>query len=129
MKIKYVRTIMLIFTFNIFVACNHAASEQNYGSFSSGKTYSYDELYYATQSVSSDKKIVVSIYSSDDDEYIYSFTPARAWDFWGICWENDSYNIWIQSADIGIYCYEFIDYTWLINEKLERPEYIKSKYD
>ena len=71
--------------------------------------------------------IKVSIYETKTQvDYFY---PTRAWDFWGICWENDTYNIWIQSADIGIYCYKYEDDQWQKDASAERLEYIVSKYD
>lgn len=47
----------------------------------------------------------------------------------GICWENDTYNIWTQSADIGIYCYKYENGQWERDESAIRPKYIISKYD
>lgn len=73
--------------------------------------------------------IVVSIYDAETDEFVGDFCPARARDFWGICWESDSYNIWTQSADIGIYCYVYEDGRWIRDENAVRPEDIVSKYD
>ncbi|MCM1262936.1 MAG: hypothetical protein NC313_09455 [Butyrivibrio sp.] len=103
------------------------------GSFTLDKVYSYDEKYYAIQEAedtgSSFKYIKVSIYESETNSLIFSFYPARALDFWGICWENDTYNIWTQSADIGIYCYKYDDEQWEIDYSAQRPEYIISKYD
>ena len=54
---------------------------------------------------------------------------GRAEDFWGICWEKDSYNIWTQSADLGISCFEFQNGEWIENENLSTPDYIISKYN
>lgn len=103
------------------------------GSFTSEKTYSYDGKYYATQNaediIENTHYINVSIYETETDTLVFSFHPARAWDFWGICWENDTYNIWTQSADIGIYCYKFENEQWERDESAIRPEYIISKYD
>ena len=117
----------------LLVSCGNSYNkERQWGSFTAEKTYSYDEVFYAVQSV--DKKedvtnIVVDVYLTENDEKIFSFSPARASDFWGICWENNNYNIWIQSADIGVLCYEFKDSEWILNENVTRPEYIVSKYD
>lgn len=103
------------------------------GSFTLDKAYSYDEKYYAIQEAedtgASFKYIKVSVYESETNSLIFSFYPARALDFWGICWENDTYNIWTQSADIGIYCYKYDDEQWEIDYSAQRPEYIISKYD
>ncbi|MDO5574858.1 MAG: hypothetical protein Q4G60_12865 [bacterium] len=101
-------------------------------SFTFDKVYSYDKKYYALQSVEPSEAanmIKVSIYISDTDELIFDFVPARARDFWGICWESDTYNIWIQSGDIGVLCYVCQNETWILNENAERPKDILSKYD
>lgn len=105
-------------------------TDQSYelGSFTPDRVYSYDQKFYAAQSVEQ-KMIQVSIYTSDDDQLVFSFVPARAWDFWGICWESDTYNIWTQSGDIGVYCYKYDDMRWIRDEDAKRPDDIISKYD
>lgn len=108
---------------------------EDWGSFTPDQTYSYDEKYYAIQKVERifgddyPSYIKVCIYEAETDTQVFSFYPARAMDFWGICWENDTYNIWTQSADIGIYCYKYEDMQWKRDESAIRPEYIISKYD
>lgn len=117
---------------------NEAAETDNtferWGSFTADKTYSYDEKYYAVQEVEYDDNIGVNyikvcIYETETDELVSFFYPARARDFWGICWENDTYNIWTQSGDIGVYCYKYEEMQWERDESAQRPEYIISKYD
>ena len=73
--------------------------------------------------------VVVSVYDTETDQFVTDFSPARSRDFWGICWESDSYNIWTQSADIGICCYVYQDGQWVRDENAIRPENIVSKYD
>lgn len=107
---------------------------EEYGSFTPEDTYSYDGKLVAHQKVekSADvrRNIIVEIKDSQTGELVGSFSPARAWDFWGICWENDSYNIWTQSGDIGVYCWRYQDGVWECDfSHPERPEYIISKYD
>lgn len=106
----------------------------DWGSFTSEKTYSYDGKYYALQSIEEDpeipvRMIKVTVHSSDTDQVVAEFIPARARDFWGICWESDTYNIWTQSADIGVFCYTYQDGRWSLDEDAERPPDIVSKYD
>ncbi|MCM1039798.1 MAG: hypothetical protein NC434_10790 [Ruminococcus sp.] len=119
----------------ILSGCARETPPESWGSFTADKTYSYDEKYYAVQKVGDDiygdgvQYIQVSIYEAETNTLVDSFYPARAWDFWGICWENDTYNIWTQSADIGIYCYKCEDMKWEKDESAERPAYIISKYD
>ena len=99
-----------------------------WGSYTDKKTYSYDHKYYAIQTVE-DRMVVVTVFFTDTDEKAGEFSPARAFDFWGICWEKDTYNIWTQSSDIGCYCFEYKNGKWIRNESLKEPDYIVSRYD
>ena len=112
----------------ILLGCGNTTAADGYGSFTLDKTYSYDQKFYAVQTAK-DAQAVVSVYSSEDETKVFDFIPARARDFWGICWEKDTYNIWIQSADIGIYCYTYTDGKWVLDNSQIRPDYIISKYD
>ena len=119
----------LIFT---FASCSNREIEvdpQEWGSFSPNKTTSYDNKYYALQTVNEYDYIVVTIYETETNERVYSFSPARALDFWGICWENDTYNIWIQSSDIGDYCYKYDNDTWILDEEAQMPDYIITRHE
>lgn len=118
-------TILLLLV--LLTGCSRSVQE-DWGSFTQNETYSYDNAFYAVQSVEKDE-VIVDVYKTETDEKIYSFSPARARDFWGICWESDTYNIWIQSADIGVLCYEFKNNEWVLNENAERPTDIISKHD
>ena len=93
-----------------------------YGSFTVDKTYSYDGAYYALIT-EEDKLIVITIYSSDEDD-VYSFKPCGKKGFWGICWDNDNYDLWIQLEDVGAICYSMTDEIWTLNDDAKRPEYI-----
>ena len=98
-----------------------------YGSFTIVKTSSYDGKYYAYMT-QHDEMIVVNIYSEDDEE-VFTFEPCRKSDFWGVCWENDSYNLWVQSGDLGVLCYTMSAEVWTLDDSAVRPDYILSKYD
>lgn len=125
----------------LLCGCANQSSETEttfdlWGSFTPDKTYSYDEKYYAVQEVKKEpyvddyvSYIYVCIYEAETDTLIFRFCPARAMDFWGICWENDTYNIWTQSGDIGVFCYKYEDMEWKRDESAQRPEYIISKHD
>lgn len=122
--------IMLVFTMcscSIGTRNSSSDSKPQYGSFTVEKTSCYDGKYYAL--VAEDEQMIVITIYSGDDKQVFSFEPCRKSDFWGICWENDSYNLWIQSGDIGIKCYAMFDEVWSINEDAIRPDYIISKYD
>lgn len=104
-----------------------------WGSFTNGPVISSDGLYRAEHAATKQEGynvsvIRVDVYDNNTNELLDSFIPARAMDFWGICWEEGTHRIWIQSADIGIYCYEFQDGSWVLNEGVERPESIVSKW-
>lgn len=107
-------------------------TQEDWGSFTPDITYSYDNKYYAVQEVEKGEPfdmIKVSIYLTETKEYVSEFYPARAWDFWGICWEDDTYNIWIQSADIGIHCYKYKDGNWILDYDAVQPDSIVSRFD
>lgn len=133
-NVKRKRTVVLFMcTLLLLSGCTKENPSGSWGSFTADKTYSYDEKYYALQETGDEiggvEYIKVSIYETETEALVDYFYPARAWDFWGICWENDTYNIWTQSADIGIYCYKYEDMKWQRDESMKRPEYIISKYD
>lgn len=73
--------------------------------------------------------IQVAIYDNITGELLDSFVPARAMDFWGICFEEGTHSIWTQSADIGIHCYVRNGDKWMLDEDAIRPEGIVSKWD
>lgn len=99
----------------------------SYGSFMMDTTYSFDNKYYAIQS-EYNKKIIITVYNSDTDEPEAEFSPARAVNFWGICWENDTYNIWVQSDNKGTFCYKHNGEEWVLDKKAKMPGYIVSDY-
>lgn len=124
--------IMILFSGYLIHLSQTATTSESRGSFTTDRTYSYDKKYYALQEVkdkSDTRMIEVSIYETETDSPVFSFYPARASDFWGICWENKTYNIWIQSGDIGVFCYKYENMQWLKDRSARRPAYIISKYD
>ena len=116
----------------VLPVCLVAEQEVFIGSFSTDKTYSGDLLFYALQTaeqVESYREIVVTVYETASDTPVFSFRPGRASDHWGICWERDSYDIWVQSADTGTCCWEYLDGEWKRNDGRVCPEYIVSRWD
>ena len=126
---------LFVFFTSIAISKPKEINLEDWGSFTPYKTYSYDNKYYAVQTVEDIDMdpawsvVVVSVYDTETEKLVADFSPARSRDFWGICWESDSYNIWTQSADIGIYCYVCQDGQWIRDENAVRPEDIVSKYD
>lgn len=129
--IIFIFVIIAVYVIGVAIAGKNFDNEaKNTGSFTFDRTGSYDDKYYAV----SDKKegndnITVSIYESENNALVFTFETVRASDFWGICWESSSYNIWIQSGDIGVICYSYENNQWKRNEHAKRPEDIISKYD
>lgn len=110
------------------------AETDSYGSFTTETAYSFDNQYYAVQEVVKYEEdgpnyIEISVYDAETEEPVDTFAVARTRDFWGICWESDSYNIWVQSGDIGVICYKYEDGQWTWDDTVKRPEDIISKYD
>lgn len=110
-------------------AASSADSADEWGSFSSeSKQYSYDNSYYSIQTVG-DETVDICIYSASDDELVFEVQPCRSNDYWGMVWENGRNAFWIQSGDVGVFCYELVDDEWCLNADCERPEDIVSRYD
>ena len=109
-------------------ADDKANKEKEYGSFTIERTYTYDKKYYAECLIQNSGMVLVEIYDRYNHR-IFTFKPCRASDFWGICWEYDSYNLWVQSADIGTICYSCNGEEWERNDKAVRPGYIIGRWD
>ena len=110
--------------------------QADYGSFTIDPTTSFDGKLTAEctpERFNGENRLTrqmrVDIKNTETKETVYSFSPARVWDFWGICWESDSYNLWIQSGDTGIHCYKYEDGEWVYDYDAVRPADIISKYD
>lgn len=131
---KILRTIVCCLMLLALAGCSspQSSAPEFWGSFTNGPVISSDGMYRAehaaTKQKGSDISVIqVKVYDNNTNELLDSFVPARAFDFWGICWEEGTHRIWIQSADIGIHCYELQDGNWLLNENIERPDSIVSK--
>lgn len=111
-------------------SCSHGENvetKENFGSFYIGICQSYDFKYESTP-VFKDDMVGISVTDADGTE-VYYFEPVRKFDFYGVCWEKDNYNIWIQSGDVGILCYAYNNGEWKLDKDAVRPDYIISKYD
>ncbi|MBQ4434937.1 MAG: hypothetical protein II879_02485 [Clostridia bacterium] len=109
-------------------------SDEFWGSFTSELSYSFDRKYYAVQTwePSSRNKtgmVTVKICETGTDEQKCCFIAGRTFDFWGICWEKDSYNLWTQSADTGLIGYEYHNGNWECSDELRCPDYIISRWN
>lgn len=123
----------------VFLGVSGCSSQRSFepeywGFFTNAPVISSDGLYRAEYAAikqdGSDVSVIqVNVYDNGTNELLDRFVPARAMDFWGICWEDGTHRIWIQSADIGIHCYELQNGNWLLNENIEHPDSIVSKWE
>jgi hypothetical protein len=120
--------IVMLLLLCLLSACSTSKNEEssNTGSFSLDSVSSFDGKYTANIETNG---TMISIHISENGTDIFSFDPVRKTDFWGICWERDTYNLWIQSGDVGVICYQYEEGVWRFNSDAVCPEYIESKYD
>ena len=107
---------------------------REYGSFTPLNCCSFDGKYMALQSVEKRendavKMIYVYIFDTESSEAVDVLRTERAFDFWGICWDRDSYDIYVQSADVGVYAFRYGDGVWNRDPEGQIPEYIVSRWD
>lgn len=131
-----------------------------WGSFTLEKTYSFDHRYFVLQTADMDaypQKFRITVYETATGRQVAEFCPTLAAAHQGVCWERDTYNIWIQAsfAEYPIYqsqkylgqpddawvllnpeqqipyvvCYQFDGNTWSENSDVQCPPYIISKFD
>lgn len=102
------------------------AAANTYGSFHTETVSSFDgQLRLEIEDKS--PMIVINVFHEKDNALLYSFEAVRKWDFWGVCFEKDNYNIWVQSSDTGTICYQYDDGEWRYNPSAVKPAYIISK--
>ena len=100
---------------------------RDYGSFHTDD-YSYDWKYEAVVHPNGDTTLV-TISLREDGSTVYEFEPCGRETSHGICWEDDSYNIWVQCDEYGTVCYTMNDCVWEMDEDAVRPDDIISIYD
>ena len=107
---------------------------KEYGSFTPMNSYSFDSKYMALQSVErreddASKRVYVYIFNTESSEVVDVLRSERAFNFWGISWSRDNYDIYVQSADVGIYTFRYIDGSWIRDLESQVPEYIVTRWD
>ena len=105
------------------LADDEANFRKKYGSFTPDRAYSYDKEYYAETLTTNSDKVTLQIYNKDDIR-IAVIHPCRAYNFRGICWEKDNYNLWVQSTVNGCVCYSKKGDEWVENESAVKPDYM-----
>lgn len=112
------------------MADKEADRKQMYGSFNVEEAMSYDKKFTAKVLIGSGM-VTVQIIDNETDAIVSSFKPCGKGEFYGICWENDSYNLWVQTDTSLVICYSMKEskWDWQINENARKPDYIKGRYD
>lgn len=125
---KKILCLVLVVLF-LFCGCGKQV-EEDLGSFVKTKTESYDKEYNVSLNAymkDGEQMTVLDIRRAGSD-YIYTFIQAgKTADFQGYCWENNSHNIWVQTADKGVTCYSLENGEWKENKAVEKPDYIITK--
>ena len=106
-------SVIAVFTMCSCAMVSSTAPGTEYGSFTIKKTSSYDGKYYAYMTQHAVGTVIAN-------EATVTWTTHA---------ENDSYNLWVQSGDLGILCYTMSDEVWTLDDSAVRPDYILSKYD
>ena len=105
-----------------------------FGSFTYLPSQSSDGRYEAVQSIEkreSDPVDMVYVYIRDvqSEETVDVFRAGRMLDFWGICWDRDSHDIWLQSGDVGIFAMCCSDGKWVEDNAVQRPGWLVSRWE
>ena len=98
-----------------------------------GTVISDDGKLYAEQSLQHDPAddvnyVKVTVYDAENRLSVGEFIAARAMDFWGICFEPDNWNIWVQSGDEGVFCMRWDDGRWVKDRDLPVPDSIVTRH-
>ena len=121
---------ILLLVVVLFTGCGGPQVVEDYGSFTMDKTFGYNDEYYAkVNRFNNDEGVlvtVVDIHLASNDVIKDSIIIDTEDEFWGFCWEKDSYNIWIQTSK-GISCYQKGDFEWKLDESAVKPDYIVEK--
>ena len=88
-----------------------------WGSYTADKTYSFDGKFYAVLSTgrmngSFRDRAKVTIYRTDTNAPVDSFMPVFSEAFRGMCWEKDSYNLWLQASFKADPVWKYMDGSW-----------------
>lgn len=82
---------------------------------------SYDGK-YSVSLTAENKEVLITVLSGTDEVFVFS--AGNESEFRGICWDKNSYDLWLQYQDGGLICYKMADETWEAANGAEKPEYI-----
>ena len=112
------------------MADKEADRQAMYGSFNVEEAKSYDGKFTAKCLIGSGI-VTVQIIDNETDSIVSSFKPCGKGSFYGVCWENDKYNLWVQTDTSYLICYSMKEsrWDWEINKNARKPDYIKGRYE
>ena len=104
-------------------------TKNHWGSFTDSPITSSDGRYTASYSSTwldeyKEIMIIVDIRDAESGKLVSAFIPAPSEDFYGICWEDGTHNIWVQSASTGIQCYARDGERWILDADAILPDSI-----
>lgn len=82
---------------------------------------SYDGKYSVSLS-SGQEEAIITVMSGNDEVFVFSAGEYST--FWGICWDKNSYDLWLQYKGGDLVCYHMADETWEVDKRAEKPDYI-----
>ena len=82
---------------------------------------SYDGKYSIDLTVE-DKMVSITIMSGSDEVFV--IPAGKESEFRGVCWDKNSYDLWLQYKDGDLICYHMADETWEVDTGAEKPDYI-----
>lgn len=112
--LKDILTLMLAIVLSFTTGGSVQDEKMNDSVFQTETVYSFDGR-LRVEIDATEMMVRLDITDEERGELLYSFSPVRRLDFWGICFEADNYNLWVKSGDVGILCYEYDGETWQYN--------------
>lgn len=82
---------------------------------------SYDGK-YTVSLTTEDKDVSISVSSGTDE--VFGFSAGSESELRGICWDKESYDLWLQYQDGVLVCYSMKDDEWKLNSGAQKPDYI-----
>ncbi len=115
----------IYYTFQAITLITHVDYEE--GTLEEKETYdSAYNMVIELEEVSDLYYINVKIFDEKTKQEVFSIDNIyRAWDFKWITWEKGSYHFWVESGDLGTFCYEYGDNGWT---KIGLTSYLEKHY-
>lgn len=77
---------------------------------------------YTAKITTEDREVSITVLSGSDE--VFKIEAGKESDFRGLCWDKNSYDLWLQYQDGKLVCYHMADETWKAADGVEKPDYI-----